>query len=351
MQTATLNGDSLLKAPERNYFFYGKLMDVTQFEKEQRYVNEKRSLLNRLVLGSGVVCGLNVVIDPDLEGRILILPGVAIDSSGKEIVIPEGLPIDPHQLTDEQGQPGGKPIDSGIVEICLVYNEIKTDPVPVLVPDCDRTDNNCAHSTIRERFSILVRHAEGDPPAPPSCRLGGLPLPLNGALHELICQRISEPCSETEKETCVSLARVRLPLDDKSIDPCTSRKLIYRNALLSELSLCLLERIEQFAQGRFLRYLSGDGQLGPSGGLLSEPLMVEIVDAEGEPIQDILVQFEVLTGGGNLAPETSKTNADGRTQTMWTLGPNVGEQQVVASAIGTPFTVTFRAVAQVSQNV
>lgn len=347
----TDNDHGMLSAFVRNHFFYGKLMDVDQFEKEQSYGMAKRALMNRLVIGHGVVCGLDVVKDPESEGLILVLPGVAIDGCGREIIIPDAVSINPHQLTDDEGQPVGELIESGLVEICLAYKEFKTDPVPVLVPDCDRTDNNCAHSTIKEEFYILVRNAEGDPSVPTSCKLGELPLPANGDLHELICHRISEPCSETGEETCVALARVELPLEDESIDPCTDRKLVYPNALLYELTLCLLERIEQFAQGRFLRYVRGDGQIGLSGTQLGEPLFIEIVDVEGKPIEDTLVQFEVPTGGGSVTPKTTKTKSNGCAQTKWTLGHDVGEQQVVASAIGTLFNVTFRAVAEGFQDV
>ncbi len=346
MLTATKNNHSLLSAFVRNHFFYGKLMDVDQFEKEQNYGLAKRALMNRMVLGWGVVCGLNVVNDPDSENRILILPGVAIDNRGREIVIPEKVSIDPHQLTNDEGQPEGEPLESGQVEICLIFKETKTDPVPVLVPDCDRTGNDCAHSSIKEEFCVLVRYAESDLPVPPSCALGELPLPANGDLHDLVCQRISEACSETDEESCVALARVALPLNDTSIDSCVNRKLVYSNALLLELILCLTERIGQFAQGRFLRYASGDGQIGPPGEQLSEPIAIEILDAAGKPIPDILVQFKVPTGNGSVIPETAKTDGDGRAQAKWTLGPDAGEQQIVVSAIGTPFTVTFRAVAK-----
>ncbi len=43
---------------ERNRYFYGKLLTVRDFEVEQRYHSGKRALLNRLVHGAGVVCGL-----------------------------------------------------------------------------------------------------------------------------------------------------------------------------------------------------------------------------------------------------------------------------------------------------
>ena len=45
---------------ERNNFFYGKMMTVRDFFAEQFYFNEKRWLINRMVLGWGVVCGLDV---------------------------------------------------------------------------------------------------------------------------------------------------------------------------------------------------------------------------------------------------------------------------------------------------
>ena len=133
-----------------------------------------RRRLNRLVLGHGVVCGLNVVADT--EGMVRIQPGVALDALGREIIVPEACRVNPHQLTDDQGSATGEPLETGTVEICLAYAEKKTDLVPVLVPDCD-TPGNCAPSTIREGFYVIVRLAEGDAPAPPSCQLGDFPLP------------------------------------------------------------------------------------------------------------------------------------------------------------------------------
>jgi hypothetical protein len=243
MTTTNNPGSSKLVAPERNYFFYGKLMDVPQCDKEQRYFNQKRSLLNRLVLGSGVVCGLNVVPDPNGEDRIRIEPGVAIDGLGREIVIPEAVPIDPRQLTDDEGRPKGEPLANdatATVEICLVYAEKCADPVPVLVPDCD-TPGNCAPSTIREEFRIAVSIAKNGAPEPPTRNLRDVSM---DELHKVLCKRIRELSSEPSADPCVPLARVILPLGENSIDPCTGRSLIYNNAILYELILCLADRVE-----------------------------------------------------------------------------------------------------------
>ena len=40
---------------ERNQYFYGKMLTARDFEIEQRYHNNKRRLINRTILGAGVV--------------------------------------------------------------------------------------------------------------------------------------------------------------------------------------------------------------------------------------------------------------------------------------------------------
>ncbi len=69
---------------ERNRYFYGKLLTVSDFDAEQRYVNDKRRLQNRLLHGAGVVCGLSVVLVNDTT--ISLEPGFALDALGREIV-------------------------------------------------------------------------------------------------------------------------------------------------------------------------------------------------------------------------------------------------------------------------
>ena len=74
---------------ERNRYFYGKLLTVRDFETEQRYCTGKRSLLNRVVTGAGVVCGLGVMASD--ESTLMIGSGMALDYQGREIVVPEPL--------------------------------------------------------------------------------------------------------------------------------------------------------------------------------------------------------------------------------------------------------------------
>src|SRR5690242_20128799 len=104
-----------LTTPARNNYFYGKMLDVQHFTMEQRYFNQKRWLLNRLALGSGVVCGLQFIV---VNGRLALGPGVAIDPLGREIIVPAPVPIDPRRLTDECGKPTDDPTDQAVT-ICL----------------------------------------------------------------------------------------------------------------------------------------------------------------------------------------------------------------------------------------
>src|SRR5262245_25915743 len=85
----------------RNRYFYGKLLDVHHLELEQDYLNGKRWLLNRLVSGYGVICGLDV--QPAQKGRaVVVTPGIALDRGGREIVVActsEPIAIPPRSAT------------------------------------------------------------------------------------------------------------------------------------------------------------------------------------------------------------------------------------------------------------
>jgi hypothetical protein len=341
-----MNGDGLLTAPERNHYFYGKLLSVAELEMESRYVNQKRWLLNRLALGSGVVCGLGVVGDPQDAQRLRVETGLAIDGRGREIVVPEPVSVDPRRLTDGDGLPTGETIQSGDVVVCLAYAEACTDLVPVLVPDCD-DGGDCAPNVIREGFRVVVRRADGPAPEAPACTLGALPLPPGAALHALLADRVSGPCAEPPAVACVPLARVALGSagTTPAIDARAGRRLVYGNALLHQLVLCLAERVGPLAGARVLRYVAGDGQTGEPDQALGAPLRVEVLDGAGDPVAGVTVLFDVASGGGTVDPATASTDAQGRVQTEWTLGPQQGEQRVTAGAVGALFTVSFTAAA------
>ncbi|MFH0957129.1 MAG: hypothetical protein V1897_00340, partial [Pseudomonadota bacterium] len=81
-----------LRKFERNRYFYGKLLTVRDFETEQNYFRGKDALINRIIHGGGIACGLEVTIQED-EPTIDISPGVAIDCCGREIVVQESTSV------------------------------------------------------------------------------------------------------------------------------------------------------------------------------------------------------------------------------------------------------------------
>jgi hypothetical protein len=322
---------------ERTNFFYGLLMDAQRFQKDHAFFNGKRWLLNRLTTGSGVVCGLDVHRVAGPPATWFIDAGVAIDPLGREIVVAENHAFNPAQPTDDKGKPAGTPLTTGTVEICLGFTEVATDLVPVLVPDCDG-QGECAPSTIREGFVVIVRAAPAAPP-PADCTLPAFPVPPGAGLHEVLAKRLRTACPPVADDACVPIARIDLAAN--GVDTQSGRPLVYSNQLLYELIVCLADHIAS-AAARVLRYVSGDGQSAPAGTLVANPLAVELADAMNNPIAGETVQFTVTAGGGTVATPTVVTDASGRASTTWTLGA-AGGQQVTATAKDTAFAVTFRA--------
>ncbi|HEX7088885.1 MAG TPA: Ig-like domain-containing protein [Longimicrobiales bacterium] len=94
-----------------------------------------------------------------------------------------------------------------------------------------------------------------------------------------------------------------------------------------------------------VRRISGDGQAATVGEPLAAPLVVEVVDAYGNPIAGTNVSWLVEEGGGSVSPSSETTDANGRAQAVWTLGTRAGEQRVTASANQSIFTVFTAAAA------
>ena len=93
-----------------------------------------------------------------------------------------------------------------------------------------------------------------------------------------------------------------------------------------------------------LDIISGAGQQASGGESLANPLVVAAIDGNGAPMPGVSVTFTVTQGNGNLSAATAMTDANGRAETTFTLGPDPGRHNVRAS--GTAVNpVTFIAVA------
>lgn len=111
---------------ERNNYFYGKLLSVDDFESEQRYMNDKRRLINRFMHGCGVVCGLGVVLVD--EDTVSLEIGLALDFAGREILVDKPVLL---RLPDMEGfmDISGETGNNSYQYLCIEYAEAEKDPV------------------------------------------------------------------------------------------------------------------------------------------------------------------------------------------------------------------------------
>ena len=85
---------------ERNQYYYGKLITQQDFISEQKYMNDKRRLINRFLHGVGVVSGLRVV---RMDDRSFSLEaGLALDEVGREILVDKPMVVRLDQLEGYQ---------------------------------------------------------------------------------------------------------------------------------------------------------------------------------------------------------------------------------------------------------
>lgn len=226
----------------RNRYFYGKLLDVRHFEMEQTYFNAKRWLLNRLVIGYGVVCGLDVT--PGEDGNsIKVTPGVAIDKWGREIVVPQLSAAVPLKADLEGSTDPGASLcdeDEGpCVHVAICYHECESDPVPALGGDCDET-SLCSPGAIRERYEIVVRSGKL-PDISVDCTVPDL---ISGCKinYPALARYISGPCPECPDDPCIGLANVRLPEQGSKLTAehinIAVRPIVFNLDLLHDLLVC-----------------------------------------------------------------------------------------------------------------
>ena len=89
--------------------------------------------------------------------------------------------------------------------------------------------------------------------------------------------------------------------------------------------------------------VSGDGQSAPAGATLPNPLVVEVTDAQGNPVQGASVSWNA-DGAGTVSAGTVQTGSDGRASVQRVLGSTPGTQSTTAS-VGQSLSVTFSSIA------
>lgn len=217
--------------PVRNHYFYGKLLDVFHFEQETEYMNAKRALLNRVVTGWGVACGLDVVLVND-GTALIVTPGLALDQWGREVLVPTeshplSLPADgpwqhngngyqqeqsrtPRQESPEQQ--GGKDEypeeDEGEYHLVICYHECLSGSSPVLAGDCG-DETWCMPGTLEERYRLEIRPGHVDPVVTWECRIPDAV--TRGELqYDVLVDWVTHSCPELPDDPCVPLANITI---------------------------------------------------------------------------------------------------------------------------------------------
>jgi hypothetical protein len=95
----------------------------------------------------------------------------------------------------------------------------------------------------------------------------------------------------------------------------------------------LYEYIEPYE----LVLISGDNQVGAPGLQLQQPIVVQVKNNLGNPIQGVTVYADVLSGGGAVNPMTNQiTDAEGKVSIGWTLGNQTQPTQTIRLKVRYP---------------
>ena len=149
---------------KRVRYFHGMLLGDRDFTEEQIYHNSKRKLLNRMLHGWGVVCGLGITWQENGK-KFTIAPGMGLDCHGNEIVV--NTPFDVN-LTDlclpwQQSSTTGNICEQTVIPaepveymIGIGYAESPAAPVPVYAPGGGCEEKVCEYSRYQEGFCIKV---------------------------------------------------------------------------------------------------------------------------------------------------------------------------------------------------
>jgi hypothetical protein len=237
----------VLTPARRNHYFYGKILNVGDLEMEQDYGKQKRWLINRLTLGSGVVDGLSVRVSDD---RLTITDGVAFDGLGREIVIPSTVTVDPFEPTAPHLEPGFDSHAVGSFTLWLSYREYLTDYTPSASASDGQEDSEAgtivesyafrltrttpgkAESDLGERFCEAMAHDPGEPALDP---------------HVVLCHLTQGQTAEPPQDEGIPIATVEV-LDGQhlgAVDECGIRARIYNQATLLEIISCLVSKIDE----------------------------------------------------------------------------------------------------------
>ena len=245
--TDAQTGTRGLRTMVRNRYYYGKLLDVVHFDLEQEYHYHKRQLINRLVLGCGVVCGLDVELTRD-GGAVLVTAGAALDGLGREIVVPgPSRPIElppPPDTKDEKSSCD----DDYWHHLVICYHECNSSPEPGPGDECGV--ESCVSSLVQERYRLEWRSGK----APEAANDPSIADLISGDRinRRAVAMRVTRACTDCGCGGCIVLANVRVAGDEsEAVDIDISvRPVVYTNDLLYDLITAVTGERRNGARGK-----------------------------------------------------------------------------------------------------
>ncbi len=131
---------------ERNRYWSGKPLTSADFSAEQTYIGNKRRFINKYTLGGGVMCGLSVYNLDNIS--IMIESGVAIDGSGREIVVPNSV------MKKLSAIDGFSELENGQSTLYIKYSE--ENIAPVFSPNVNSSGDGYVPGRVKEEFSLYL---------------------------------------------------------------------------------------------------------------------------------------------------------------------------------------------------
>ncbi len=139
-------GNGQLYPFERNRYYPGKMLTSADFQAEQNYFIDKGRFMNSLMYGSGVVCGLGVFSLDDLS--VLVESGVAIDGSGREIVVDTSI------VKKLSAIDGFDSLRSDEVSLCVRFKEQQVHTVYAVTHK--ESDKDYEYNRVSEGYELYL---------------------------------------------------------------------------------------------------------------------------------------------------------------------------------------------------
>jgi len=213
MLDAGIMAGKCLKEPlTRNRYFTGQMLTADDLQNEQSYLQEKHRNHNRFLHGTGVVCGLVVKAAPQKSRSVVVSPGLAIDCSGRDILVPVG------QTISLDGY-------SGDVYLTVRYKETLTGSSPVLGQTQGMEYNKVSESF---KFEALM--------ALPEDYVSTYDILKNSDDEDILIHIFQNhlSCCTGDEDMPVILAKIHIrgsgQLEDRDIDNVRFRKLILNSS-------------------------------------------------------------------------------------------------------------------------